>query len=367
MPGPALESAVFTAANATVGRRLDAYATNDVVNVKNYGAVGDGTADDRAAVQAAIDYAFGAAGSPHGLNFELNKPLFFPPGIYKLGNGTVDGIVFTQVKRGHIYGAVNSKLIIPFNSTNKQIIRTNGMESSLLENMTLELAGTPTGSVALDIDWDGTGSVGLQNNTFRKLEIGGGGSTGGATGVRIANSGNGGAANYFWNVISTIIGTGYHVKGANATGQVFQGICGGSESHICWLVDGGSIATITGISNAGTNVQTDIVINNASTITVQGVRSEASWFLELNASGAKAIIQVARVGSGGHTGTQQNIKMAPGTTLAIDGLVTYAIVATSPGTTPKPIIYKRGGANPDTGAPITFSPSSSDFTFLQNI
>ena len=45
----------------------------DVVNVKDFGAVGDGTADDTAAIQAAVDYALAN-----------NKvKVYVPPGIYK--------------------------------------------------------------------------------------------------------------------------------------------------------------------------------------------------------------------------------------------------------------------------------------------
>ena len=357
MSGPALESAIFTAAGATVARRFDEYAAADVVNVKNYGAIGNGIADDRAVVQAAIDAAFGPANAPHGTNSSLNKALFFPSGLYKCS----DELVLTKVKRGRIFGSVSSFLKLADGSTNKKLLRVNGCEDTMFENFGLDLRGC-TSCVGLDLDWDNVGSVGLSHNTFRKIGAGASDHTTSCTGFRIANSGNGGAGNSFWNCISEFIDVGFHVVGANAFSQTFQGICGGSESNICWKVDGGSIGTITGVSNAGTNIQTDIQINNASTISVQGVRSEASWFVELNASGAKALIAGAGFGSTGHTGPQQNIKMAPGTTLILDVVNTYSVVATSPGTTPKPIIYKRGGV-----LSVGFLPGPSSFTFLQDI
>jgi len=43
----------------------------DVVNVKDFGAVGDGVADDTAAIQAAINYAV-----------PIKKPIYFPSGTY---------------------------------------------------------------------------------------------------------------------------------------------------------------------------------------------------------------------------------------------------------------------------------------------
>ena len=46
-------------------------ATNGVYNVREYGAVGDGTTDDTAAIQSAIDAAVAVGGT-----------VYIPPGIY---------------------------------------------------------------------------------------------------------------------------------------------------------------------------------------------------------------------------------------------------------------------------------------------
>jgi polygalacturonase len=49
-------------------------AINPVINVKTFGAKGDGVTDDTAAIQAAVDYVFSAGGGT----------LAFPTGTYRV-------------------------------------------------------------------------------------------------------------------------------------------------------------------------------------------------------------------------------------------------------------------------------------------
>jgi hypothetical protein len=59
----------------------------DTVSVKDFGAVGDGVADDTAAIQAAIDYAL--SGQSAGNNFPVPHPVkvVIPAGDYKITSG----------------------------------------------------------------------------------------------------------------------------------------------------------------------------------------------------------------------------------------------------------------------------------------
>ncbi len=73
--GKVIASSDIVATGSTTARSLeDRFA--DVVNVKDFGAVGDGATDDRAAIQSANDYAASA-----GL------PLYFPGGTYGVSVG----------------------------------------------------------------------------------------------------------------------------------------------------------------------------------------------------------------------------------------------------------------------------------------
>lgn len=56
----------------------------DTLNVKDYGAAGDGSTDDTTAIQDCFDAAYGSSGSPHGTSYNSNKAVCFPPGNYKV-------------------------------------------------------------------------------------------------------------------------------------------------------------------------------------------------------------------------------------------------------------------------------------------
>jgi Pectate lyase superfamily protein len=70
----------FPATGAPSNRTMPA-RLNDVINVKDFGATGDGVTDDGAEIQAAIDYAY----SLNTSIFRTGSPVFFPPGVYVIG------------------------------------------------------------------------------------------------------------------------------------------------------------------------------------------------------------------------------------------------------------------------------------------
>lgn len=247
----------------------------EVVNVKDYGAVGDGVTDDHAALQAAIDAAFGPSSSPHGTNSTANRPLFFPHGNYR----TSLPLVFTKVRGAKIYGPA----IIKADSGQSCII-TNGMEYCRWDN----IGFNSDTSVTFDLDWDGVGSVGLQGNLFMNCGFGGPGVQ--ATyGMRIGFSGHGGNNNQFygcnWNLCSV---AGMVTWAASAIGNVVQG-GGASQTVIGFWVKAGQISTI---SDCGLSVNTsaDVQMDSDGPILLKGSRTESALSLIFNSPTGAAVL-----------------------------------------------------------------------------
>lgn len=72
----------YTADGSTTTRNLGARAS-DIVNVKDFGALGNGIANDTVAIQKALDAAFGTWADPHGsAESYLNRAVYFPAGDY---------------------------------------------------------------------------------------------------------------------------------------------------------------------------------------------------------------------------------------------------------------------------------------------
>lgn len=178
-----------------------------VNNVKAFGAICDGvrrSPDDGPAIQAAADASFGASGSPHGIHFNLNVPLYFPPGHCIISSP----ITFKYVQGGHIFGAGRFASKIE-NISGTGIFQTNGFEYSIVENLNLQDDGKT--AAVIDLDWDGT-TIALQSNTFRDLYISGGG-----VGVEIGKTGFMGSENLFVNdFVSRAAIAGYQTDNYNA-------------------------------------------------------------------------------------------------------------------------------------------------------
>lgn len=276
-----LASASIKSSGSTTTRALgDRYA--EVINVKDYGAVGDGSHDDTTNIQAAIDAAFGSAASPHGgSNYTANKPLFFPNGHYK----TTSSLNLTGVQGAHIYGAGRFTTTIE-NAAGGNVFTTNGFQYSRVEMLHLKTSGT---GVCFDLNYDGLGtwSVSCQSNTFSDCFF-----EAGAYGVRIANGGGTaqGSENLFLNCFWISQTTaGLTVLGSNAVdnsviGGDFQGCAIGID------IGTGGIEVIHGVSFqnlTGTDINTSS--NVSEIMSIAGCRTESANFFQ-NSGGINSVI-----------------------------------------------------------------------------
>jgi len=90
------------AGTGAVSRSVQA-KLRDVVSVKDFGAVGDGVADDTAAIQAAVAYAAAGSGSA----------IYIPEGTFKVSGNLIGNYEWPRGSGGlHIYGAGSNSTIL---------------------------------------------------------------------------------------------------------------------------------------------------------------------------------------------------------------------------------------------------------------
>lgn len=117
---------------AVTGSGITAYTQeirqSPIVNVKSYGAVGDGVADDSAAIQAAIDEA-GSVFFPRG-TYKLGTTLELASNVHLLGEpgATLDSSTTTKISSARIairaVGQLASGLTLSANATKGEFVTT---------------------------------------------------------------------------------------------------------------------------------------------------------------------------------------------------------------------------------------------------
>ena len=107
---------------------------NDIVNVKQFGAKGDGETDDTDAINTAIVEIYGSYSDINQRN--ENRKLFFPAGIYK----TSEPIVITALNGGFV-GAGKYATVIKCVEPGVVTFWGNGWSNGLLQDMCFQSAG----------------------------------------------------------------------------------------------------------------------------------------------------------------------------------------------------------------------------------
>jgi hypothetical protein len=251
----------------------DYLALTNIINVKNYGAKGNGTDNDKLAIQAAFDAAFGTTASPHGgadsppsSGYYANKAVYFPPGKYI----TDAPLTLRSVESGLIFGAGTLLSLIYNTTTGSTCIQTNGCSRTTFRDMGFQVAAGSS-SVAFSLGWDNTGSPALTRNVFQNclmtgdygLDLGPNGYMGSEDliiGCTIQNCATAGIKSSNGNMLDvSVIG------------------CSISNCGIGIYIQTGAIENIQQCSFAGNTV--DIQANSNTVTNVMACRTESATFI----------------------------------------------------------------------------------------
>jgi hypothetical protein len=135
-----------------------------VINVKDFGAVSDGSHDDTPNIQAAFDAAFGTSASPHGISQPyLNSNVYIPAGRYKItstlfvtevfgGRIFGDGQIATQLVWGGSYSG-NSLTGSGVDNTITPMFVPNGFAYSVLERLSMNMNDSTGANTSACIYW----------------------------------------------------------------------------------------------------------------------------------------------------------------------------------------------------------------------
>lgn len=86
----------------------------EIVNAKDYGVKGDGSTNDGPAIQSLFDNIFGSQSNPHASNNAyLNKGIFFPRGLYNVGQQ----LFLNHVWSGFIVGEGQKNTVFRYTGT----------------------------------------------------------------------------------------------------------------------------------------------------------------------------------------------------------------------------------------------------------
>ncbi len=279
--------------------------SGDWVNVRNYGAFGDGGSHrisesdiaahpewsgsyavgdewDYVALQEAIYVAFGKPKVEHSSsNPQLNRPLFLPCGKYRVNKEWN----WNHIMGGWIRGAGRFCTVVAQTSRDKAIVRTNGFSFGRVEGISFQ-EDADNENAAFELDWDGKGSGwsgALQGNTFSDNQFSAEGHKA-AIGLRIAASGFMGSENLFldnhfqWFTSACFFSSDFNTLQNTIIGGNF-----GNCSHDGIFVRAGAIQVYSvGFQNGVWN-QTgwDVeIVNSADDIsTIENSRTESAHFV----------------------------------------------------------------------------------------
>lgn len=265
--------------------RLGASQPNDyTVNVRNapFNATGNGTTDDAPAIQASLNYAWGT----NNTHTELNKTVYIPPGIYKLGST----LLVTNVRSARLIGGGKYATILR-SDVSGPAIRTDGMWFSEIRSLCFRAGvGGNFGLLELDGNIDHLGNtIGVQGNSITDCYFEGNSLP--ANGLAITPAGwsyGQGSENRIENChFISCTNAAIYIYGYNAHNNTIIGGNIQSCPNNGIYIDGATSQNIIGIgfqnatSGWASQIGYDIYTLNTegSTLNIQGCRTESWKFL----------------------------------------------------------------------------------------
>jgi hypothetical protein len=146
--------------------------TQEVVNVRDFGAKGDGITNDGPAIQAAIDATIGSRSSGFPIPQQTPRaPLYFPTGIYNIRQS----LKIQSVQGFHIIGAGPDLTLLRVDEGIEldNLIEIDGSANGIFEGFSLGSKGTGFANQMLYIHWSGPHVImrSTSNNNFRNVNI----------------------------------------------------------------------------------------------------------------------------------------------------------------------------------------------------
>ena len=144
-----------------------------VYDVRDYGAVGDGSHDDTSAIQAAIDATAGSSTPVGGV-------VFLPPGVYKitsalsLGTNTRHNVTIQGSGAGGTFTATDSVTVIKQTSTTANGITTGGTQWFSLRDIMVQGPGSGSG-IGVNLASSGASNFNMSMSNVVVRDFGGDG------------------------------------------------------------------------------------------------------------------------------------------------------------------------------------------------
>lgn len=210
------------AAARTVQARL-----RDMLSVKDFGALGDGTTNDVTAIQNAINAAAAlpASGSIPGLGGISGATVYFPPGVYRINSGLT----------------VTNGVKLVGNGERSSVINYYG-SGAAISNVTPGTRIGKIGIMEMTIADKGTGTIGLDLNSVSYSEFTSLWIDGFDTAVKMSSPSNGYSVyNRFYNVTANTCTTGFWLAPTSTNAHTFYACRYNTDTPntngIGWLIE----------------------------------------------------------------------------------------------------------------------------------